>query len=101
MILYNVTINIDDSIHDEWVEWMMNTHIPAVIQSGCFIDYKIYRMVQPEDEEGTTYSVQYFADELEDYERYQIEHAAILQAEHNEKYKGKFTAFRSVLEEVL
>ncbi|MEO8448027.1 MAG: DUF4286 family protein, partial [bacterium] len=28
MILYNVTVNVDDSVHDEWLEWMKTIHIP-------------------------------------------------------------------------
>ncbi|MGQ3086877.1 DUF4286 family protein, partial [Flavobacterium sp.] len=30
MIIYNVTINIDDSVHDKWLTWMMEKHIPEV-----------------------------------------------------------------------
>ena len=56
--------------------------------------------MEPEEGDGETYVMQYYAPTLEDYERYQISHAAILQAEHKEKFKGKFTAFRSLMEEV-
>lgn len=102
MIVYNVTINVDDSIHDEWVEWMTKQHIKGVLSTGCFKDGKIYRIVSPEPDEGEgqTYCIQYFAKTLDDFERYQFQHAAILQSEHQEKYEGKFTAFRTVMESV-
>jgi len=101
MIVYNVTINVDEDIHEAWHEWMTTKHIQDVMDTGCFIDSKVFRLLTPEPEEGESYIVQYFAETIEDYERYQIEHAAILQTEHNEKYKGKFTSIRSVMEEVL
>ena len=37
MILYNVTIKVDHDIHDEWMEWMKQTHIPQVLETGLFI----------------------------------------------------------------
>jgi len=101
-ILYNVQVSVDEAAHDEWLEWMTSKHIPDVMKTGCFESGRIYRVVapEPEDGDGVTFNVQYYADSIENYERYQIEHAALLQAEHNEKFKGKFTSFRTVMEEI-
>lgn len=96
MILYNVTVNVDDSVKDEWLEWMKVKHIPDVLATGLFIDNKVYKIKS--DDEGNTFSIQYFLKSMEDYERYQNEFAAKLKAEHSEKYKDKFTAFRTVME---
>jgi len=100
MLIYNVTINVDDDIHDQWLDWMTSQHIPDVIATRCFKNYSMHRMLSPEPEEGTTYVVQYVCNTVEDYERYQIEHAALLQNQHKEKFDGKFTAIRSLMEEV-
>ena len=99
MILYNVTINVDLEVHDEWLEWMKEVHIPDVMATGLFEESKIFRIHTGEDEENT-YSIQYFCKSIDDYETYQKEHAPRLQQEHSEKYKDKFTAFRTILEEV-
>lgn len=53
MILYNVTVNIDDSVHDEWLEWMTTKHIPDVLATGLFEGNKIYKIEEPEAEEGS------------------------------------------------
>ncbi len=98
MILYNVTINIDSSVHDEWLEWMQTEHIPDVLATGLFIDNKIFRIKSCDDEEGITYSVQYFLNNMEDYEKYQNEFSGKLQKEHMEKYQDKFAAFRTIME---
>lgn len=100
MLVYSVTINVDEDVHDEWLGWMSSEHIPNVIATRCFSDYRMYRILSPEAEDGETYVIQYKCDTVEDYERYQIEHAAILQSEHKDKYGGKFTAFRILMEEV-
>ena len=35
MVIYNVTVNIDDSAHDEWLIWIKE-HIPQVLATGKF-----------------------------------------------------------------
>lgn len=100
MILYNVTVNIEDSVHDEWLEWMTTKHIPDVLATGLFEGNKFYRLEEPIAEEGKTYSIQYFCKSMEEYLKYQNEFAPSLQAEHEKKFAGKFFAFRSILKEI-
>lgn len=100
MIVYNVTINVDDSIKAEWLDWMKSVHIPDVMNTGLFKEYKILRLLQPKSEEGDTFAIQYFAESMEDYEKYLNEHAPGLQEIHSKKYQGKFHAFRSILETI-
>jgi hypothetical protein len=100
MILYNVTVNIDEDIEEEWLEWITSKHIPDILSTGCFKDSKVFKMLSPEPEEGVTYSIHYFANELEDFEKFQIESAALLQSEHKDRFAGKFTAYRTVLEKI-
>ncbi len=99
MILYNVTLNIDSDVHDEWLLWMQEEHIPEVMQTGFFTQYRMCRMISTQpDETGITYAIQYMADSVQAIEQYQQTHAPALQAKHNEKFNGKFVAFRSLLE---
>jgi hypothetical protein len=99
MILYNVTINIDISVHKEWLLWMKEIHIPEVLSTGLFTENKICK-IHAEEEGGTSYSIQYLAKNMEDYQLYQKKYAPALQQKHIEKYNGKFGAFRTLLEVV-
>ena len=99
MILYNVTVNIDHDVHDEWLAWMKEVHIPDVMNTGLFIESRICR-IHAEEQGGKSYSFQYLAKSLDDYERYQNEFAPKLQQEHTKRYEGKFVAFRTILEVV-
>jgi hypothetical protein len=101
MIIYNVTINIIEEEHCNWLEWMKNSHIPKVIKTGCFNDYKICKLLtSQEDETGITYAIQYTCNSLNDLNFYQANFAPQLQKEHSEKFAGKFVAFRSILETI-
>ncbi|PKP46072.1 MAG: DUF4286 domain-containing protein [Bacteroidetes bacterium HGW-Bacteroidetes-12] len=101
MLIYNITINIDESVHQDWLNWMKNVHIPDVMNTGCFKENRICKVLSTqEDEVGHTYAIQYFCLSKEMLDSYQKEHAPKLQKSHLERYDGKFVAFRTLLEEV-
>ena len=97
MIIYNVTINVDDSIHDEWLKWSKEIHIPEVLKTGMFIECRLCKVLSSE-ESGATYSFQYSCEGMEKYEKYIREFATALRAEVSEKFGDKFVAFRTLLE---
>ena len=97
MHIYNVTINIDESIHEQWVDWMKNAHIPSMLSTGKFTKAVMTRVLVEEEMGGVTYSVQYYTDSLESLQRYYQEDAAKLRAE-SKPFEGKFVAFRTELE---
>lgn len=96
MVLYNVTVSIDANIQDEWLGWMRSTHIPQVMETGCFLESRISR-VNGEEEGGVTYAITYLSPSQEIFETYEKEYAPLLQADHSTKYAGKFAAFRTTL----
>ena len=101
MIIYNVTINVEDSVGESWLDYMKNEHIPDVMKTNCFVDYKFSKILTRHDgETGTTYAVQYRCDSMAKLEEYQEKFAPALQKDHTEKYRDKFVAFRTLLEEV-
>ena len=101
MVLYNVTVNVEQAIEREWLDWMQNEHILDMINTGLFQTARIFRLLNIEQSEGTnTYAVQYFAKNKEDYEVYEREFADALRQEHLEKFGTRTVAFRTLMEEV-
>ncbi|MCC7331353.1 MAG: DUF4286 family protein [Flavobacteriales bacterium] len=99
MIIYNVTVNVESDIHADWLIWLKNVHIPRVMDTGFFLEYKICRVLTTqEDETGFTYAIQYTCNNMNDLDEYREKHAAELQKEHLQRYEGKFVAFRTLLE---
>ena len=97
MIIYNVTINVDETIHTEWREWM-KTHIPQVHATGLFTKALFTKVLVKEDMGGTTYSVQYHANSKNALLQYQNEFASKLQADGLKRFGDKMLAFRTELE---
>ena len=56
MIIYNVTINVEESVHSAWLTYMKENHIPDVLNTGCFTGFTFCRILSTQsDEEGMTY----------------------------------------------
>jgi len=96
MYLYNVTVTLEKDIHEEWLRWMKEIHIPEVMRTGIFTQNKICKLLTEESE--ITYAIQYTFRKMDDLKKYQKEFAPKLQKEHSEKFKDKFAAFRTILE---
>lgn len=100
MILYNITVNLDKEAEQEWLAWMKTQHIPDMLATGLFLENKIFRLLNETENEGSTFSVQYFAKNLDDIESYINLHSQKLQSEHAKRFEGRFVAFRTLLEGV-
>ena len=98
MLIYNVTLNIDDSIHDQWLHWMKTKHINEVLATGLFHKAKLIKVLVEEELGGTTYSVQYFTDTAEKLNDYYTYHAPKLREEGARLFGDKMLAFRTELE---
>ncbi|MEX2513966.1 MAG: DUF4286 family protein [Cyclobacteriaceae bacterium] len=100
MILYNVTINIDEEKEDEFIEWMKSNHIPKVMNTGLFFEFRFFRLLQENNGDGVNYATQFYAQTLEELERYQGRYAEDLRKEFKDKFGSHFVSFRTVLESV-
>ncbi|QED38668.1 DUF4286 family protein [Antarcticibacterium arcticum] len=99
MYIYNVTINIQEDVHDEWVNWMKREHIPDMLKTDKFTKALMTRVLVEEQMGGMTYSIQYTLESKEMLDRYYKENAAELRAKST-PFAGKFVAFRTELEVV-
>ncbi len=98
MIIYNVTINIHESVHDQWLSWMQQKHIPEILATGKFFSARIVKVLVEEEMGGTTYSIQYETDSKATLEAYYNEDAPAFRAEGIALFGDKMLAFRTELE---
>ena len=97
MIIYNVTINVSEEVHDEWLTWMKQEHIPQMLDTGKFINAMMTKVLVQEPMGGVTYSVQYKAESKAMLERYYQENAETLR-EQSKRFNDKTVFFRTELE---
>lgn len=97
MLLYNVTIIIEESAAEEWLQWMKEIHIPEVMATDKFVSNRLLKVMDSPNE-GITFCSQYVVENEENYLDYQTNFAPALQAKLQSKFENRFVAFRTVME---
>ncbi|MCK5104626.1 MAG: DUF4286 family protein [Cyclobacteriaceae bacterium] len=100
MILYNITFNIEPEIQNDWLAWIKNEYFPFALDTGLFLDVKMYRLLNETENQGLTYSVQFFSDSLEKVNTYLENYAPEIVERHNEAFKYKHVSFMTILESI-
>ncbi len=97
-ILYNVTVKVEIEVHLQWLNWMKRVHIPEVMATGKFEEYKICRLMGVDEVDGITYAIQYLCPNMVTFQLYQEKDAYRLQKVHYQKFNDQFVAFRTVMQ---
>jgi phosphoribosylamine-glycine ligase len=98
MIIYNVTVNIHESVHDQWFSWMQEKHIADVLATGKFTSARMVKVLIEEEMGGVTYSIQFTTDSKETLQKYYEEDAPKMREEGLRLFGDKMLAFRTELE---
>ena len=96
MILYNVTVILDEEIHDSWLNWLKQEHLKEMMRTGFFISYRILKVLNSPNE-GITYCIQYISESIEKYNEFMQIHANPLQNAPAE-FLNKFVVFSTLME---
>ena len=99
MIIYNVTVSVEEVIKEDWLIWMLDVHIPEVMATGIFSKSQINRVIVQGDSDNT-FAIAYSCENMKDLHQYQVKFAAELQKKHVARYGEKAVAFRTLMEVV-
>jgi hypothetical protein len=99
MIIFNDTVIVDEAVHEKWLNWAKEVHIPAVMATGYFQSYKILNVIDSPNE-GVTYCVQYYADNIDHFNLFYNRHFHQLQAIHNQEFENQFVIFNTLMKTV-
>jgi len=97
MIIYNVTVSVEESIKEDWLIWMQDVHIPEVMATSFFLKSQINRVIVQGDSDNT-FAIAYTCASMKDLHQYQIKFATELQQKHVARYGNKAVAFRTLME---
>jgi Domain of unknown function (DUF4286) len=95
-----MTVGIDKDVEQEWLQWISDEHLPKVMGTGMFIDFKIFKVLHDQDERSVSYSVQYFAETIDQVTGYFEKYAPALLEEQRIRFRDKHIAFMTLLEQV-
>ncbi|HEV8504067.1 MAG TPA: DUF4286 family protein [Chitinophagaceae bacterium] len=96
-IIYNTTIKVDPQIEKEWIVWQKDIHIPEVMATGLFSDFKFFRLLEQDETDGITYVIQYFTSSIDLYKKYIDEFASLLNEKVFARWSDRFISFHTVM----
>ncbi|MFV0606182.1 MAG: DUF4286 family protein [Niabella sp.] len=99
-IIYNVTTKVTHAVHKDWLAWLKQTHIPQIINTGCFSKAVILKLIQVDETDGVTYAVQYYAATTAAYNTYEARFAAEIEQHVFDKWGGQTLFFATLMEVV-
>ena len=99
MIIFNDTVIVEEAIHEKWLNWVKEVHIPAVMATGYFTSYKILTVIDSPNE-GVTYCIQYVTNSMENFSHFYSKHLHRLQAIHNQEFENQFVIFNTLMKTV-
>ncbi|MGE0763678.1 MAG: DUF4286 family protein [Bdellovibrionales bacterium] len=97
MCLYEVNLQIEDSIFSEYHQWLTH-HVQEMVALDGFIQAEIFKVIEPSAKSGTVnFTVQYFLKDEAALKHYLKTHAARMRAEGKQRFGERFQATRRVL----
>lgn len=100
MFIYNITTKVDKAHFENWRDWQLNEHIPEIMATGLFIDFKMYHLLDQDEGEGVTFVLQLFFNTKNSYDLYIQNFAPSLREKAINKWGNNFISYRTVMQAV-
>ncbi|MBC8053345.1 MAG: DUF4286 family protein [Sphingobacteriaceae bacterium] len=97
MILYNITVIVDEAIEAQWLSWINQTFIPEALSSSLLVSNRVLKVLESPNE-GVTYCLQFIADNIQNYTTFKEVHASALLNSHSLKFNNQAVHFSTVME---
>ena len=95
MIIYNVTLNIENDILESWKIWIRK-HIKEVLETGKFEKAILSKVLS--SDEGHTFSIQYYSKSRDELNEYFELYAPKLREYTYKTFGNRVIGFRTELE---
>ncbi len=98
MFIYNITMQVETSIDKEWYNWVNTSFIPEMLSTKKFSKALVAEVLphQDQDQNHSTYSVQFYVPTQTHLEAYQSHYAPTIESKIS-LFKTKVVSFSSVL----
>ncbi|SOD20464.1 DUF4286 family protein [Pedobacter xixiisoli] len=97
MLLFNVTVIVEEASAADWLSWMKEVHIPQLMETESFVSHRLLKIVDSPNE-GVSYCVQFIAESEEKHQSFLALHEKQFIADIYAKYPNKLVVFSTLME---
>jgi hypothetical protein len=98
MLIFNTTFLVSDKVHGAWIKWVHEKHIPFMLDSGFFSLPQVAKIIANEEQEGTSFSVQFHVLNMDMLILWNNEYGAVFQESFSQMFGTEALFFTTVLE---
>ena len=100
MIVFNTTFHIEEGIHEEFIEYMLQVFIPMSTKSGLLTSPRLARIFGKEDDEGLSFAMEFEVADIIAMEKWNAEESNIVYAPLMERFKEKIIGFSTLMQTI-
>ena len=100
MIVFNTTFHVDEAVHEEFIEYMLQQYIPMATRSGVLTSPRLARIFGKEGDEGHSYAMEFVAADIAALERWNNDESRAVHEPLLEVFKEKLIGFSTIMQTV-
>ncbi|MDD4777603.1 MAG: DUF4286 family protein [Fermentimonas sp.] len=100
MIVFNTTFHIDESLQEEFIEYMLQTFIPMSTKSGILTSARLARVFGNDVDEGLSFAMEFHVSNIDLLEKWNREESNEVYSPLMEKFKEKLVGFSTVMQTI-
>lgn len=99
--IYSVSVSVPTAIREEWIDWMLDVHIPHVMATGRFSSFDLRELLEPRPyPDHFTFNVQYSCLSRADYDQYLETEAPALRQEAMDHFGDQLIYVRTLMQKL-
>jgi L-rhamnose isomerase len=98
MLIFNTTYLVSDDVHESWLEWVREQHIPFMLDSTYFSHPQVARVITSAKQDGTSFSVQFHIQDMHTLKLWNKEYNSLFQENCSKQFGTEVIFFTTVLE---
>ncbi|MDR1883151.1 MAG: DUF4286 family protein [Prevotella sp.] len=100
MIIFNTTFHVEDSVCNDYINYMKDIYIPEAVVDGSLSKPRFARIQAQHEESGNSYSLQFQVENAGALDRWFKTQGPALQKEIAARFGNKVLGFVTLLEEI-
>lgn len=100
MIIYNITLHIDNEVLADCLLYLKETYIPAALEGKVLNNPQLCRVMGHAGEEGSSYALQFQAENMHLLNEWQDKYGEGLNTLLSERFSDKVIGFTTLLEKL-
>jgi hypothetical protein len=98
MLVYTLTVNVEESVASEWLLWIKEDFLVSMLGTGFFDKHHLFKVLH--DTEGHTYTFQFFCKDVLLYQQFELEFKKQILQDLMDSFPGKVVYFNTMLEQL-